>query len=64
MKETTPTPATFPAGGLITGDLECDRCDCPASRGYEGAGADGFLNFCESCFYDFEEFLAEEVETA
>lgn len=56
-----PQPSTFPPGGHTAPgeELECDRCGEFATKGYEGAGVDGFLNLCDGCFDDFERWLDE-----
>lgn len=57
-----PRPNEFPPGGhTAPGDeLTCDRCGDLATKGYEGAGADGFLNLCDDCFEDFGRWLDAE----
>lgn len=50
----TVSVSEFPAGGHGSGDLECDRCDAPATR---GVGADG-LTLCDKCLDDLKRWVS------
>ena len=56
MRTEPPKTAKFEAGGVLDDEeITCDRCDDPATRGYEGKE---FLNLCERCYEDLGRWLA------